>query len=247
MISDQKHNSSISFEEIKRELFAVADEKKREFLPYFFKTGEGQYGAGDQFIGVVVPEQRAIVKKYHSLPLNEIELLLEDAFHECRMTGLLFLVEMYTKSKDEREKEEFFDFYIQHRNRINNWDLVDLSSPQILGGHLWKRDRKILYQFALEKHLWTQRIAIIATYFFIKNNDYSTTFDLAKLLLTHPHDLIQKAVGWMLREIGKRNFEAEIEFLSTEQRYQQMPRTMLRYTIERFPENLRQQFLKNEI
>lgn len=163
MISDQKHNSSISFEEIKRELFAVADEKKREFLPYFFKTGEGQYGAGDQFIGVVVPKQRAIVKKYHSLPLNEIELLLEDAFHECRMTGLFFL------------------------------------------------------------------------------------FDLAKLLLTHPHDLIQKAVGWMLREIGKRDFEAEIEFLSTEQRYQQMPRTMLRYAIERFPENLRQQFLKNEI
>lgn len=232
---------------IKEELFALSDPAKKEFLPYFFKTGKGEYGEGDQFIGVVVPQQRQLVKKYKSLPIDEIEKLLNDDYHECRLTALLFLVEMFNKSKKEEERKKIYDFYIAHADQINNWDLVDLSARDIVGGYLWDKPREPLTRFAKTDHLWLQRISIIATYYFLKRDDYEETFQISLLLLNHPHDLIHKATGWMLREVGKRNYEALYQFLTEENCYQKMPRTMLRYAIEKFEEEVRQNFLKSKI
>ena len=234
--------------QIKQELFALADEQKREFLPYFFKTGEGQYGYGDKFIGVVVPKQRALIKQYKALELTEIEILLNDEYHECRLTALLFLVEMYKKNKNNPEQQKsIYQFYIANFQRINNWDLVDLSAPYILGNYLLDKNYDELLHYAASDHLWTQRIAIISTLEFIRAERFEPTFEISKILLNHSHDLIHKAVGWMLREVGKKDYNAEYQFLTEENRYQKMPRTMLRYAIEKFPENIRQKFLKGKI
>ncbi|MDR3326859.1 MAG: DNA alkylation repair protein [Prevotellaceae bacterium] len=240
---------SISASQIKRELFALSDEQKREFLPYFFKTKEGQYGYGDKFIGVVVPKQRELVKKYKSLELPEIEILLKDEYHECRLTALLFLVEIFRQTKkDTVLQKSYYDFYISHYQHINNWDLVDLSAPLICGKYLLNEtDRDDLQKFAQSDNLWLQRISIISTYTFIKNHQFEDTFEVAKILLHHRHDLIHKATGWMLREVGNRDFESEYNFLTADSRHKTMPRTMLRYSIEKFPEELRQKFLKGNI
>ena len=232
---------------IKEELFKLADPQKKEFLPYFFKTQKGQYGEGDMFIGVVVPAQRALVKKYKEMHVDEISKLLFYDYHECRMTALLFLVNMFNKAKDEKRREEIYDFYIAHADRINNWDLVDLSARDIVGGYLFDKSRAPLYDFAKMQHLWLQRISIIATYYFIKKGDLKDTFAISNLLIDHPHDLIHKATGWMLREAGKHDFEALYSYLLEDSRYNKMPRTMLRYAIEKFPEETRQQFLKGKI
>ena len=238
----------MTFFQIKQELFALADEQKREFLPYFFKTGEGQYGYGDKFIGVVVPKQRALVKQYKTLKFADIEALLNDEYHECRLTALLFLIEKFMQAKKDIEQQKIiYDFYIAHYQRINNWDLVDLSAPYIVGEFLLDKSADELLQYAQSENLWLQRISIIATLRFIRANRFNKTFELAKILLNHPHDLIHKAVGWTLREIGKKNYNAEYQFLIEENRYQKMPRTMLRYAIERFPENIRQDFLKSRV
>lgn len=234
-------------EQIKQKLFNLSDDKKRLFLPYFFKTGQGQYGEGDQFIGVVIPQQRALVKQIKSIKLEEIEKLLHDPYHECRLTALLLLVETYKKASTEEEKKIIFDFYIAHHKFINNWDLVDLSAPQIAGIYLLTHSREKLISYAQSNHLWLQRISIISTYTLIKNHEFNDTFLVADELLDHPHDLIHKAVGWMLREVGKRDFEAEYQFLLTNNRYKKMPRTMLRYAIEKFEESLRQDFLKSRL
>ncbi len=237
-------------QEIKEQLFAMADEAKRDFLPYFFKTGEGQYGYGDKFIGVVVPKQRKLIKicKPLLLSLEEIEKLLEDEYHECRMTGLFFLIELYKKAgKDEARRREIYDFYIAHHNRVNNWDLVDNSAPYIVGDYLTDRDKSVLKTFAVGDNLWLQRIAIVSTLWFIRKGILKPTFEVSLLLLDHRHDLIHKAVGWMLREAGKKDFDAEYAFLTEGDRYRSMSRTMLRYAIEKFPETLRQQFLKGEV
>lgn len=233
--------------EIKKELLDLSDPEKKEFLPYFFKTGSGQYGEGDLFIGVVVPQQRKLVKKYKSLPFPEVEKLLSDPYHECRLTGLLFLVEQFNKTKNEEQRKAIYDFYIAHADRINNWDLVDLSCRDIVGGYLWDKSRDPLYTFARTEHLWLQRISIISTYYFIKRNDFKDTFSISDILTDHPHDLIHKATGWMLREAGKMNQEALHCYLTDNARYRKMPRTMLRYAIEKYPENIRKQFLKGEI
>lgn len=232
---------------IKNELFSVADTEKKEVLQRFFKTGKGQYGEGDKFIGVVVPKIREIVKKYKSIPLNEINQLIQSEFHECRMAGLLFLVFMFEKSKDENIRKQIYEFYIQHVDYINNWDLVDLTAPNIVGTYLFEKNRNDLYTFSLSNHLWLQRISIISTLYFIRKNDLKTTFELADNLLHHKHDLIHKAVGWMLREAGKRDFQSEYNYLIENKRYNSMPRTMLRYAVEKFPEQTRQDFLKGNI
>lgn len=237
----------VTAEFIKRELFSLADEEKRQFLPYFFKTGEGQYGYGDKFIGVVVPKQRALVKYHKTMDISQIELLINDEYHECRATGLFFLVEQMKRArKDEAAQRVIYDFYIAHHQRINNWDLVDLSAPAIVGGYLADKDKADLRTFAQSDNLWLQRIAIVATLDFIRKGIVEPTFEISALLLDHQHDLIHKAVGWMLREAGKKDFDAEYDFLVEANRYKTMPRTMLRYAIEKFPEDLRQRFLKGE-
>ncbi len=231
---------------VKKDLQSFNDKKRGADLLKFFQVFPGGYGEGDKFIGVTVPNQRAVSKKhYKEISIHEIEKLLSDEIHEYRLTATFMLVLKYQKEKDENRKQEIVDTYIRNIERINNWDLVDSSAHLILGPHLMERDREILYEFASSKNLWVQRVSVIATLHFIRNNQFNDTFRIAEMLLNHKHDLIHKAVGWMLREAGNRNFESEFEFLK--ENYKKMPRTMLRYAIEKFPEGLRQSFLKGEI
>jgi 3-methyladenine DNA glycosylase AlkD len=207
----------------------------------FFKTGKGQYGYGDVFFGVTVPEQRMVAKNYAALPLVEIGKLLRSKVHECRLTGLLILVRRFVRA-EAPERERIAAFYLRHKRRINNWDLVDLSAPSILGMHLLGKDRSILYELARSKNLWDRRIAIIATFAFIRHGDHDDTLAIAESLLDDEHNLIHKAVGWMLREVGNRSPAVEEAFL--EEHVAKMPRTMLRYAIEKFPEAKRGAWLK---
>jgi 3-methyladenine DNA glycosylase AlkD len=224
------------------EIRAEKNPKKAEILQGFFKTGKGEYGEGDKFLGVVVPIQRRIVQKYFAeISLEEIQKLIKSAYHEERMIALLILVLKFQKG-NEKEKKRIFDFYLKNTYFINNWDLVDLTAEKIVGAYLEKRDRKILKKLAYSKSLWERRIAILSTFWFIKNKEYKETFEIARILLGDKEDLIHKAVGWMLREIGKRiGKSVEEGFLWKYQR--QMPRTMLRYAIERFPEEKRRRYL----
>lgn len=228
---------------IKDELQQYADKEKAAFLPKFFQAYPGGYGAGDEFIGVSVPNQRKVAKKYYKqVPLDIVEQLLHEPVHEYRLTALFILVYKYEKLTTEPERKAIVDLYMANTAYINNWDLVDSSADKILGAYLLDKEKDILYKFANSNDLWKQRIAVIATFHFIKHNRYNDTLKMAVILLTHKHDLIHKAVGWMLREIGNRDFEVEFNFLKVY--YKQMPRTMLRYAIEKFEEVLRQQFLK---
>ena len=227
-------------------LAAVKDLKKlgtpdrAKASAWFFKTGKGQYGWGDKFLGVTVPEQRQVAKKYQELPLAEIKNLLQSEIHECRLTALLILVQKYRKA-DEAARDRICKFYLSHTKRINNWDLVDLSSHAILGRHLLGRNRAVLYRLARSKNLWERRIAVISTFMFIKAGEYQDALQIGKILLKDEHDLIHKAVGWMLREVGKKSLADEERFLK---KYApQMPRTMLRYAIEKFPEKKRKGYL----
>jgi 3-methyladenine DNA glycosylase AlkD len=226
---------------IEQEIQRHANPEKAKILQLFFKTGKGEYGEGDVFLGITVPEQRKIAKNFSNSELEEIEELLESEIHEKRMTALLILVEKFEKSENE-EKRKIFDFYLGHTNYINNWDLVDLSAPKICGAFLQNQNRKILYTLAVSQSLWERRIAIISCFAFIKKNDFKDALKISEMLLQDEQDLIQKAVGWMLREIGKRNPKTEEEFLK--KHYKRMPRTMLRYAIERFPEKKRKAFLQ---
>jgi 3-methyladenine DNA glycosylase AlkD len=220
--------------------------EKAHFFSKFSKTGPGGYGEGDTFIGITVPHIRQIVKLYwKEISLEDTLILLQKPIHEYRLAALLILVEKFTKTKDHSEKEVIVESYLCNIDYINNWDLVDTSSYKILGAWLYTRDRSILYKLANENHLWKQRVAIISTFHFIKKNDYTTALDIAEILLNHKHDLIHKAAGWMLREIGNRSYDTEYDFL--EKHYKVMPRTMLRYAIEKFDESVRQMFLKGQI
>lgn len=217
--------------------------EKAAFLPGFFKAFPGGYGEGDQFLGVTVPDQREIAKQFiKEISLEELSQLIENPFHEARLTGLMSLVYRYEKTKSESEHRVLVDFYLNHLDFINNWDLVDSSCSQILGHFYWKREKTLFYELANSGQLWRQRIAMISSYFWIKKGEFNHALALAEKLKNHPHDLMHKAVGWMLREIGNRDFEVEMEFLK--KHYQTMPRTALRYAIEKFPEDLRQDFLK---
>lgn len=230
-------------EQIKQELNKYIDSEKACYLPRFFQAFKGGYGEGDCFIGVVVPHQRKVAKKYYkAIDMKDIEKLLNEPVHEYRLTALFMLVYKFEKTKDERDREVIVDTYLTNIKAVNNWDLVDLSAPNILGAFLFDKDKSILYDMAETPDLWKQRIAILSTFYFIRQGKFDDTLKIAKILLHHEHDLIHKAVGWMLREIGNRDFDVEYEFLKDN--YKSMPRTMLRYAIEKFEPDLRQKFLK---
>lgn len=227
---------------IKEELEKYIDPMKKEYLPRFFKTGKGQYGEGDCFLGIVVPNTRLVAKKYKGTPFPALEALLQSKYHECRLCALLILVERFKKAS-EKERGDIFQFYLSHTSSVNNWDLVDLSAPYIIGEYLKDKPREILYELAQSELLWNQRIAVVSTIAFIRNQDFADIYALAEKLLFHPHDLMQKAIGWMLREAGKRDHEQLVCFLKKYHR--EMPRTMLRYSIEKFTNEERQYFMKH--
>jgi 3-methyladenine DNA glycosylase AlkD len=232
--------------EVRKELKSMADPDKAAILQRFFKTGLGQYGEGDIFIGVMVPQSRKVAKKFSQLHLVEVKTLLYSRIHEERLVALLILVWRYSSALSRREeKEEIVKFYLDNIKQVNNWDLVDLSAPNILGAHLIYRDRRLLYRLARSENVWERRIAILATYPFIRNGDFSDTLKIAEMLLHDRHDLIHKAAGWMLREVGKRDAASEEAFL--EKHFSVMPRTMLRYAIERLSESKRRRYKKNPI
>ncbi len=209
----------------------------------FFKTGKGEYAEGDKFLGIIVPVQRQIAKKYSKLlTLEDVDKLLDNQFHELRLTGLIILCEMYKKAKKDRLiQRRIFEFYLKKINRINNWDLVDISAPLIVGDFIMKSGEDILMQLAKSKNIWERRIAIISTLAMIRKRKFGETLAISNYLLHDEHDLIHKAVGWMLRELGKKKPETLRIFLST--RYKEMPRTMLRYSIEKFSEEERKKWL----
>ena len=222
----------------------LGDKERALVLKRFFKTAQGEYGEGDVFVGLRVPEIRKLAKEHQALPFSEIIQLLQSSIHEARLLALLILVRAYTKG-DASLQEQIFDLYLQNTRFINNWDLVDASAEHIVGSHLRYRRRSPLYALAASNLLWDRRISIMATFHYIKRDEFAETLRIAKLLLRDPEDLIHKAVGWMLREIGKRDRLTEEQFLKIH--YKIMPRTMLRYAIEKFPEKLRQQYLHGEI
>ena len=234
----------MNLNELKKTIRANANKDHAKTMQWFFKTGKGEYGEGDKFVGIKVPVQRKIAKQFGELDLEDLQKLLNSQVHEERLISLLILVEKYNK-EDENVKEIIFRFYKKNRRKINNWDLVDLSAPNIMGIHLLNRDKQILCKFAHSKNLWEKRISIISTYSFIKNHDFNTTLEISDILLNDDHDLIHKAVGWMLREVGKQDLNKLEKFLKP--RYNKMPRTMLRYSIEKFPEKKRKKYLKGKI
>jgi 3-methyladenine DNA glycosylase AlkD len=237
----QKNAGVTMLSRLKEDMNDLADPEKAVVLSRFFKTGKGQYGEGDIFLGITVPKQRAVATKYPGLSLKVIRKLLSGGIHEYRLVSLLILVNKYKKAEMEGRKK-IIDFYLQNTMFINNWDLVDLSAPNILGDYLVDKDRSVLYRLARSENLWERRIAIMSTLSFIRKNDFGDTLDISEILLNDSHDLIHKAAGWMLREVGKRDLETEEEFLK--RHYRRMPRTMLRYAIERFDERKRKFFLK---
>src|SRR5215212_6816084 len=228
---------------VRKELQSMADPDKAAILQRFFKTGPGEYGEGDVFIGVMVPQSRQVAKKFSQLPLGEVRTLLYSRIHEERLVALLILAWRYNSGSSSREeKEQIVKFYLDNIKQVNNWDLVDLSAPNILGTHLVDRDRSLLYRLAGSENVWERRIAIVATHRFIRNGDFSDTLKIAEMLLQDRHDLIHKATGWMLREVGKRDAAAQEAFL--EKHWRVMPQMMLRYAIERLPESKRRRYKK---
>ena len=218
--------------DVQKALRKVADPKKVPIYQCFFKTGKGEYGAGDRFLGITVPVQRTIARQFIDLPLSEISKLLKSPIHEDRLTALEIL-------KAKKLSPAIINFYLKHTQYINNWDLVDTSAPYILGPLV---DRKILYKLAQSKNLWKRRIAIVTTQYFIRNGDFADSIKIAQMLLGDSHDLIHKATGWMLREVGKKDLAVLEKFLT--KHASRMPRTMLRYAIEKFSEAKRQEYLK---
>ena len=236
-------NKKLNLAELKKTVKENSNAYLSEFLQRFFKTGKGDYAEGDLFAGIKVPVSRKIAKQFNDLPLNELSILIKSKIHEERLIALFILVDKMKKA-DETKKEKIYKLYLKNLKYINNWDLVDLSAGKIIGEYLFDKEKKLLFELS-EGDLWEKRIAIMSTLNFIKKKDYKTTLTIAKLLLKDKHDLIHKAVGWMLREIGNRDIETEEYFLKIY--YKNMPRTMLRYAIEKFPEVKRQAYLKGKI
>lgn len=230
----------MTYTDAKNTLLQLAQPERAVLVARFFKTAPGQYGEGDQFLGLSMPQQHVVVKQYQNLPLDETEQLVRDSYHECRMVGLLIWVAQYQKASPSQQPV-ILERYLANRPYINNWDLIDVTCPHILGRYVAKGDRSILYELADEESLWSKRMAIVSTLALIRLGHYSDTFTLAEILLPHKHDLIHKAIGWMLREVGKRNPDALEEFLHDHVR--QMPRTALRYAIERFEPARRRYYL----
>ncbi len=230
--------------EIQNKLRKLANKEKAKLLQGFFKTGPGQYGEGDVFLGITVPVLRKLAKECREATVADAIALLQSEIHEQRLLALFLLIHAYAQG-NEAVKKRIYGLYLKNTRSINNWDLVDLSAPNIVGEYLLNRNRKPLYAFARSRELWKKRIAILATFRFIKQGDFSDSLSIAGMLLKDDHDLIHKAVGWMLREVGKRDMRAEEGFLR--KHCQTMPRTMLRYAIERFPEMKRQRYLKGKV
>jgi 3-methyladenine DNA glycosylase AlkD len=233
----------VSAEFILQELLSVADAGRATFLQGFFKTGKGQYAEGDVMLGIATPTVRDIVKRAPDLPFSEVQALLDSKYHDARFAGLLLLVKQFKKAKVEAERKRIFDFYLKNARKANSWDLVDVTCRDIVGAYLLdKEDRSVLYRLAESDNLWEQRISIVSTWTLIKRRQLDDTLKLAERLLSHKHDLIHKAVGWMLREVGKKDRKALVEFLG--KRCAQMPRTALRYAIEHFSPEERAYFMK---
>ena len=231
----------MSLLDLKKDLKQLADKKKSLVLQRFFKTGKGEYGEGDVFLGINVPQSRKLAIKFKYLSFSEISELLRSKIHEERLIALLILVNNFNIG-DGNTKKKIYNFYLNNTKYINNWDLVDQSADKIVGAYLINKPKDILLELARSKNLWERRIAIVATYQLIKNGHFDATLKISELLLQDKHDLIQKAVGWMLREAGKRDLKTEIQFLN--KYYKKMPRTMLRYAIEKFPEKTRKEYLR---
>lgn len=228
------------YDSIMAELEALGTDEKRRVLGAFFKTGKGQYGEGDRFMGITVPLTRGVARRYKDAPLATVVDLLQSEWHEARLCGLLIMVEQMKKARGDGARV-IFETYLANTRRINNWDLVDLSAPQIVGGYLKDKPRDILYRLAASSLLWDNRIAMVSTYAFIKAGQLDDTFALALQLIGHGHELMHKAVGWMLREAGKRDFARLRRFV--DDHWREMPRTMLRYAIEKYPESERKEVL----
>ncbi len=231
------------FKKLKLDLENFSDQKQAEILSRFFKTGIGEYGQGDKFLGVRVSILRKIAKHYGNVPLSELQQLLNSKIHENRQIALFILMNQYGES-EEKSKKQIVDFYLRNTKNINNWDLVDISAPNILGNYFLDKKRNILFEMSQSKSLWERRIAVLATLTFIRNHDFKDTLKICKILINDQHDLIHKACGWMLREIGNRSKKVEQDFLR--KNYQKMPRTMLRYAIEKFPEKERKLWLNKK-
>ncbi len=231
-------------QDARNRLRKLGSREKAAIAQRFFKTGPGEYGEGDVFLGVRAPEMRKLAREFQDLPLPEVRKLLRSEIHEERSLALLILVRIYPRG-DAKEQKRLYEFYMDHLRFVNNWDLVDLSAEHVVGAFLRDRSRKPLYRLARSKNLWERRVSVLATFHYIKRNEFSETLKIAKILLSDEEDLIHKAVGWMLREVGKRDPAVEEEFLK--EHYRTMPRTMLRYAIERFPEPKRQQYLKGKV
>lgn len=223
---------SQTLQDFELELREAANPEKVKLLSGFFKTDAGSYGEGDIFIGITVPANRAIARRYLHLSPAELQPMLQSPIHELRLGALLCMVEQYkNKRTSESRKQDIFDAYIANTRYINNWDLVDLSAAYIVGAHLLNGERSLLYRWAESDWLWEQRISIVSTWWFIRNNQFADTLAIAEILCNHPHDLIQKAVGWMLREVGKRELSLLLAFL--DKHHKTLPRTLLRYAIEK--------------
>ena len=232
--------------EFRKDLHNLANPQKANLLKTFFKTGKGEYGEGDKFLGITVPEQRSLIKNYLNLSFDDIADLLASKWHEERLCALLMLVRKYQKSNESRMQKKLYEFYLKNAAGINNWDLVDLSARYIVGHYIFSRNenKSILYSLAQSTNMWQRRIAIIATQYFIRNNCFNETIRIVQKLINDKEDLIHKACGWMLREIGKRDVEVLKDFLHDN--LHKMPRTMLRYAIEHFPEAERKRYLQQK-
>ena len=229
----------MTIQQLEKILQENRNEKQAQILQGFFKTGKGEYGEGDIFLGIKVPEQRKVAKQYAHLSLADTQALLNSKIHDHRMVALMILIDKYKKTDN---KEEIVDIYLKNAKKVNNWDLVDLSAPQILGNYLLDKNKATLHKLAKSKNLWEKRIAIVSTWTFIRNNQLDDTIKISETLLNDKHDLIHKAVGWMLREVGKKNQAVEEKFLK--KYHKTMPRTMLRYSIEKFDEKKRKFYMK---
>lgn len=226
------------------ELRLLSTDEKRNILPRFFKTGKGEYGEGDKFLGVSVSDVRKVAKNHKNATINELTEMMQSEWHEARLCSLLIMVEKFKKTNDEGRKR-IVDFYLSVTNRINNWDLVDLSCPAIIGEYLLNRSHDLLYRLAESSLLWENRIAIVSTIIFIRHGQLDDTFNLSTKMMNHPHDLMHKAIGWMLREAGKRDESRLYNYVKTYRL--EMPRTMLRYAIEKFDKNVRAELMKRDI
>lgn len=231
--------------DLKKDLRKLEKPPEAKILQRFFKTGPGEYAEGDVFLGLKTDETRNVAKKYQDLSLPDLSQLLSSKIHEERVTAVMILNRQFSK-KDLKEKKKIYQFYLANISGINNWDLVDGSAPTIVGGYLAVSgdSREVLYRFTVSEDLWERRIGMMATFFFIRKSQFEDALRIAERLLNDKEDLVHKAVGWMLREIGKKDFAAEERFLK--KHYRQMPRTMLRYAIEKFPQQKRQAYLKSK-